>query len=159
MIRKPWTGIFIFSFIYILLSAELYGQGRQGMLKLDYFNKIPAQVAGCSGLYTYDSVSIKKEKYIIVTDLGEFAYIHIGGKQIQLKLVGGDSFIFDNTQIKKIYKGVYKGNAYQIILKTKSAKNGGETWEKTESWVDMGTAELTIGKKQFTIKIHGISGC
>src|SRR6476660_9629834 len=115
MIRNLLMKIIFFSFI-TLLSAELRGQNKSEVLKLDWFDTIPAAASGCTGTYTYDSVLLKKEKYIIVTDLAQFAFIRINGNQIRLKLTGDYLLTDYGALTKKTYKAVFRGETYKVIL-------------------------------------------
>lgn len=147
-------------FIFIAFSTNLYAQGGVKPLRLDLFHGIPKQVdSGCNGLYTYDSVSLKKEEYIIVTNLQGSAYIIVNRVQIRLKLIGDPSTDIGNKLITKTYMAVFQGVNYQVILKTTTDKNDDETWGSTETWRDMGTLVIIRGKQRVIIKIHGISGC
>ena len=124
------------------------GQHKTESIKLDFFNKIPSQIDGCSELLTYDSTSLKKEKYIIVTDLQENAYIKVDGKQITLKRMS-------NIELSKgSYKSIYKGNSYTLILTTKTLRQSGD-----EVWIEAGSVEIQQGKNKVTIKVHGEAGC
>ena len=147
-------------FIFIFFSTNLYAQSWIKPLKLDLFRGIPKQVdSGCNGLYSYDSVSLKKEEYIIVTNLQESAYIIINGVQIRLKHIGDPSTDIGNKLISKTYQTVYQGVNYRVILKTITVKNDDETWGYTKTWRENGTLVIIRGKQRILIKIHGISGC
>ena len=115
---------------------------------MEFFNKIPSEIDGCSGLYTFDTTSIKKEKYIIITDLQDFAFIKVQGRQIKLKLFK----IIELSQLK--HKAIYKGEGYTITLTTKSSKQ-----IDTELSLDNGSLEVLKGTFKLSIKIHGESGC
>jgi hypothetical protein len=150
--------ITLFSFI-IFFSTVLKGQNKSEALKLDWFDTIPSGPSGCSGLYTYDSVSLKREKYIIVTDLAQVAFIKINGNQVRLKLVGDYLLTDYGALTKKTYKTVFRGETYKVILDTKKAKGADKTWEESETWRDQGTVEIVKGKKRIKLKVHGVSGC
>jgi hypothetical protein len=64
--------------LVLFLSAKYIpatGQEKDSGIKLEYFNKIPAQIDGCSGLYTYDATILKKRKYIFICDLQLYGLI------------------------------------------------------------------------------------
>jgi len=158
MIRNRLIRISIFGSI-LFLSAELRAQNKTEVLKLDWFDTIPSGASGCTGTYTYDSVSFKKEKYISVTDLAQFAFIRINGNQIRLKLVG-DYLLTDYGSLgKRTYKPVFRGETYKVILDTKKARGADKTWEESETWRDQGTVEIVKGRQRIKIKVHGVSGC
>jgi len=159
MIRICLIRIFILSILFYLQSAELKAQTKDDNIKLNYFDNIPPEVDGCSGLYTYDSVSLKKKKYIIVTDLSEIALVNVNGSQIQLKYAGNGAITGDNSQVKKIFLTVYKGKTLQVILNTRPERKAGKGREETETWRDKGTMELMMGERHIKIRIHGVSGC
>src|SRR4249919_638687 len=157
MIRTHLIRIFIVSFL--LISARSHGQSKGDIVKLNYFEKIPTELDGCNGLYTYDSVSLNRKKYIIVTDLSEFALININGNQIRLKFEGNGLLAGDNSQTKKTFNTVYNGKNIQLILNTKPEKKATKNWEESETWRDRGTLEIIIGDRHVKIRVHGISGC
>ena len=98
---------------------------------MEFFNKIPSEIDGCSGLYTFDTTAIKNEKYIIITDLQDFAFIKVQGRQIKLKL-------FKNIELSQLkHKAIYKGEGYTITLTTKSSKQ-----IDTELSLDNGSLEV-----------------
>jgi hypothetical protein len=55
-------------------------------IKLDYFAQLPKQIDGCSGLYTNDTTPLNKKKYLIITNLQDFAQIKVGGRKMDLNL-------------------------------------------------------------------------
>jgi hypothetical protein len=124
------------------------GQQPAETIVLDFFTKIPPQIDGCSGLYTYDSLSLQTNKYVFVTNLQDAAFIKVAGKQIALQQTG--------TKIlpKNTYRSTFKGNGYTVILTTRTLRQTGE-----EAWVEGGTIEISHGTAKRTIKIHGESGC
>jgi hypothetical protein len=140
---------FFFLTLAFLTSAFVAsGQQKTQPLKLGFFNSIPSQIDGCSGLYTYDSTSLKKKKYIVVTDLQEMAFIKVDGKQIALTRTS-------NTELSKnSYRSVYKGSGYTMVLTTKTLKQSGD-----EVWIEGGSVVISQGQNKLTIKIHGESGC
>jgi hypothetical protein len=140
--------LLILSLAFLAHTFVAWGQQKNQPIKLDFFNKIPSQIDGCSGLYTYDSTSLEKEKYIIVTDLQETAFIRVGGKQITLKRTS-------NTELSKdSHRSVYKGMGYTLVLTKKTLKQSGD-----EVWIEGGSVEISQGQTKVTIKIHGESGC
>ena len=138
-------------FINILFFVFVTGsnaQQKDQLFKLDFLNKIPTEIDGCSGLFTYDTTSLKKKRYIIVTDLQEFAFIKVNGKQIMLKQI-------QNKQLTKMtFKTIYKGDGYTIILTTTIGKK-----LDIEGSLEMGTLEILKESYKLLIKIHGESGC
>jgi hypothetical protein len=140
--------LLILTLAFLNYTFVASGQQKTQPIKLDYFNSIPSQIDGCSGLYTYDSTSLKKKKYIVVTDLQEVAIIKVDGKQIALKRTS-------NAELSKdSYRSVYKGSGYTMVLTTKTLKQSGD-----EVWIERGSVDITHGQSKVTIKIHGESGC
>lgn len=123
------------------------GQQAPQPIKIDLITKIPSEIDGCSGLYTYDTTSMKRNKYVIVTDLQEFGLIKIQGKEIRLK-------ISDKKELSSTtFKTVFKGDGYIITLVTKTGKR------IDELSIETGTLEITKDAQKVILKIHGESGC
>lgn len=143
-IHKPFTLSLLLAFFSLLAK----GQQPAETIVLEFFKKIPSQIDGCSGTYTYDSLSLQTSKYVFVTNLQEAAFIKVAGKQIALQRTG--------TKILsgKIYKTTFKGSGYTVVLTTRTLRQTGE-----EAWIEGGTLELSHGTVRRTIKIHGESGC
>ena len=140
--------LFFISIIFFAFATVSNAQQKDQLLKLDFFNKIPSAIDGCSGLFTYDTTSLKNKKYIIITDLQELAFIKVNGKQIMLKKI-------QNKQLTKMtFKTIYKGDGYTIILTTTTGKQ-----LDIESSLDIGTLEILKESYKLLIKIHGQSGC
>lgn len=159
MIRIPLIRILIFSSIFLLLTVGAKSQSKSDRFRLNYLDKIPAEVDGCNGLYTYDTVSLENKKYILVTALSEYALINVNGIQIQLRYTGESALDGVNSQAKKIFNAVYQGKNYQVILNTKAEKNAGKAGKESETWRDRGTVEVIVGDRHVKIRVHGISGC
>ena len=123
--------------------------GQTPSIRLDYFPSLPKVIDGCSGTYTYDSVSLKKEKYIFADDLQEHAFIYVAGKEIALKrtshvvLAGG-----------KTFKDVYTGSGYTVTAIVKDVKDVGD-----EGSYETGALEVRKGQFVLKLKIHGVAGC
>lgn len=117
-------------------------------IRLDYFPSIPRAIDGCGGTYTYDSVSLKKEKYIFIDNQQELAFIYVGGKEITLKRVSGA------VLGKKTYKDVYLGSGYTVTAIVKTVK----TTDEEDAFVE-GTLEVRKGQSVLKLKIHGEAGC
>jgi hypothetical protein len=117
-------------------------------IELNYFPAIPKVIDGCAGVYTYDSTSLKKEKYILITNLQKLAMIRVGGKTISLQQVS-------NSQPAKLtHKDVYKGSNFTIIVILKEVRQTGD-----EQTYETGTIEIKYGGTDVIYKIHGESGC
>ena len=140
--------LLILALALLIYTFVANGQQKTQTIKLEFFKKIPSQIDGCSGLYTYDSTSLKKKKYIVVTNLQETAFIKVKGNRITLKRIS-------NTELSKnSYKAIFKGGGYTLVLTTKTLKQSGD-----EVWIERGSVEILQGKNKVTIKIHGESGC
>ena len=136
------------SIIFFVFATVSNAQQKDQLLKLDFFNKIPPEIDGCSGLFTYDTTSLKKKRYIVVTDLQELAFIRVNGKQFMLKKIQNKQ-LFKNT-----FKTIYRGEGYMIILTTTTRKQ-----LDIESSLDIGTVEILTESCKLSIKVHGESGC
>ncbi|HEX8514566.1 MAG TPA: hypothetical protein VF868_00095 [Bacteroidia bacterium] len=132
--------ILIFSFI--LMTAC-----KDKQATLNYVDTIIEN--GCSGTFTYDSISLDQKQFIFTTDVMEHANIKIGEKEILLKK---DSTITptENEQID-----IYSGEGYTInLIINKVNQIGDEVYTKS------GTLLITKDKIiKYKIKIHGESGC
>ncbi|HET7003219.1 MAG TPA: hypothetical protein VFI33_17975 [Puia sp.] len=110
--------------------------------------KIPAEIDGCSGSYTYDTISLKNEKFIVITDLQKLAFIRINGEIIKLTLYE------EKHPSDKSFIGKYKGGGYTIIINTVEGKQIGD-----ELWLSSGTLEISNGNHKQILRIHGEGGC
>lgn len=117
--------------------------------RLDYFPSLPKAIDGCSGTYTYDSVPLKKERYIFVDDLQELAFLYVSGKEIQLKKI--KSLVFPGG---KKTRTVYQGSGFKVILIVREVKQTGDEVTYLE-----GTLEVNYGQTSLNFKIHGEAGC
>jgi hypothetical protein len=135
--------LFILAVICCVVSVTTNAQ----TLKLDFFNKMPATVEVCSALYTYDTTSLKKKKYIMVSDFQDKGFITVAGKQIALKLT--DTKL--SNKVNTIY--TYTGGGYTVTT------NVHVTTQTTYIDMESGTLVVTKGKEKLVIKIHGQSGC
>lgn len=116
-------------------------------LKLGYFDKIPAAIKDCGAVYTYDSVSLRKKKYIMLVDFQNLGMIFVAGKQIKLQL--SDSKLENG----KNNITTYTGSGYTVIL---SARTTNQT-DKMD--MEEGKLEVIKGKIKLSFKIHGHSYC
>src|SRR5882757_11228082 len=105
---------------FCLLSLSGRTQSAQPSLKLDFFSSIPSVIDGCEGDYTYDTTSLKKKRYILITNIQELAIIKVNGKEISLKRISEDQIA------KKTTRTIYKGSGYTVILTTREGKQVGD---------------------------------
>ena len=137
------------TFSLAALSAQPSPPPPAPPIRLDYFPSIPKAIDGCQGAYTYDSVSLKKKKYIFVDNLQDRAFLYIGGEEIALMrrshavLAGG-----------KTYKDVYTGSGYTVTAVVKDVKATGD-----EGSYETGTLEVRKDQSVLKLKIHGEAGC
>jgi hypothetical protein len=80
----------------IILFSLCNSQDRDKILKLDYFTSIPGVIDGCNGIYTNDSISLKKKKYVFITNIQDLGIIRVNGNAISLKLIS-------TNETKKIF--------------------------------------------------------
>lgn len=139
---------FILTWIFLITAVLCFSQQKVNSLKLDFFDKIPLQIDGCSELYTYDSTSLNSSKYIFVTNYQDLAFIKVNGKQIALKTISKKELSNKN------FVNIYKGSGYTVVLRTKTLKKSGD-----EVWLEGGTVEVVHGSDNLLIKVHGESGC
>jgi hypothetical protein len=140
--------LFILSFVFTTLLTSLNAQQNNAPIKLDFFKSIPKVIDGFSCIYTYDTTSLKKERYVFISNIQDLGLIKVNGKTISLKMVS-------NKQVSKVsWKYVFKGSGYTITLTTKQVK---QTVEEVS--LESGTLEVINGVNKLIIKIHGESGC
>ena len=135
------------SLIFVSCLSVSKAQQNNKNIKLEFFGKIPVEIDGCEGDYTNDTLSLKKKKYLLITNVQDLAFIQVEGKKISLTRKG--EIQFSNNK----YKSIYQGGGYTIILITTAGK------EVDESVSERGTLEISNGSNKIVIKIHGISGC
>ncbi|RZL99391.1 MAG: hypothetical protein EOO88_59660 [Pedobacter sp.] len=133
---------------FLLIAAfalsSFIGNGQS--LKLGYFPSIPSKIRSCGALYTYDSVSLQKKKFIFLADFQNLGLIILNGKQIKLDLK-------DSKTIGKENITVYSGGGYTITLRsTMKGTSGKYDLEK-------GTLEMKKGTLKQTYKVQGQSWC
>lgn len=135
--------IFIFSCLFFLLAGYATAQA----IKVDYMTKVPKSIQECGAIYTYDTTSLKKKKYIMLADFQNLGMISVNGKMISLQLK--DTKLSD----KKLNVSTYTGEGYTVITKVKTTR------QTTLIDYEDGTLEISKGKEKISIKIHGQSGC
>jgi hypothetical protein len=122
----------------------------------DIFVASPGKIAGCSGLYTYDSLNVPvdgldvdKGKKIFATKSKVLGYLRVHNQDIFLKYDAAESKPVNETTTKE----VYRGGGYTAVLTLHEMNAEGEVVWKG------GTLEIWRGKQKVVIKIRGISGC
>lgn len=138
--------------VIVCLSGRLAGaeiSGQPPTRRLDYFPSLPKAIDGCAGTYTYDSVPLKRKKYVFADDLQEHAFIYVGGKEIALKRTSHAVLSGDKT-----FKDIYTGAGYIVTTVIKDVKDVGD-----EGSYEEGTLEVRKGEFVLKIKIHGEAGC
>jgi hypothetical protein len=124
------------------------GQENNEVIKPELITRIPRDIEGCTGLFTFDTTAFKRKAYIIETDLRQTAYIKMNGKLIKLKLLN------NKTLPGETYKSTYTGEGFTVILISKTVKQ-----IDVEKSLDSGTLEIIKDKQKIKVKVHGISGC
>jgi len=135
--------LFIFSFFCFLLNGYAAAQ----TIKVDYITKVPKNFKQCGAMYTYDTTSLKKKKYIMLADFQNLGMISVNGKMISLQLK--ESKLSD----KKMNVATYTGGGYTVVTTIKTTRQ-----TKLVDYED-GTLEVSKGKEKISIKIHGQSSC
>ena len=134
-------------FILTCIFCASLSNAKAQTLKLDYFTKVPTAFKDCGALYTYDTTSLKKKKYIVVVDFQNKGAITVAGKQVAL-LLSDSKLVGKSTNVS-----TFKGSGYTVILSVKTTKHT----DKID--LEEGTLEVSKGKDKLTIKIHGQSSC
>ncbi len=122
----------------------------------DIFEVAPNKIAGCSGLYMYDSLmtsydnlDVDKGKKILAVKTESLAYLKIKGKDVFLTYDKASSGLMSDGNKKEVYKGA--GITAVLVIQEIGAE--GETVRQG------GTLEISKGKAKVKIKIKGLSGC
>lgn len=116
---------------------------------LDFIKSIPGSVDGCGEFFTYDSLKLKDEKYIFLSDMGDMAMIRIKGKDIVLKKSTRESKQINAISAVEVYYAV----GYKVVLRKKEEKEVDRFYEYS------GTIQITGKKMKTTIKVRGEGGC
>jgi len=116
---------------------------------LDFIKSIPGSVDGCGEFFTYDSLKLKDEKYIFLSDMGDMAMIRIKGKDVVLKKSTRESKQINAISSVEVYYAV----GYKVVLRKKEEKEVDRFYEYS------GTIQITGKKIKTTIKVRGEGGC
>jgi len=114
-------------------------------IKLAFFDIIPETISNPAEFYTYDTTKLSENKFIVLTNLVDYAIIRNTGKDIYLQKEHDKSLKISED----IFKDVFSGNGYTIILTTKVVDHDNGVSSET------GTLEIKNSKYQAVIKIHG----
>jgi hypothetical protein len=140
------------SFLFMILAVLLFYKGRSQQnspaVHIGFFSAIPKEIDGCVGTYTYDTTLLKKEKYILITNLQKLAMIRIDGVTVFLQQVS------HSQPAEHTFRNVYKANGYTIVVIEKDIKDVGD-----EGSYERGTMEIKYGAIHVIYKIHGTAGC
>lgn len=134
--------IFLSLSFFVITSATL----AQQKINVGYISNVPAAFKNCGALYTYDSIALQKQKYILLADFQNRGLISINGRIIKLQLAGS------NTS-GKINTSTYNGDGYTIILNYHTVTQGNK--------YDLEAGSISISKNNqvVTFNIHGQSAC
>jgi len=134
--------IFLSLLFFVITSATI----AQQKIKVDYISKVPVAFKNCGALYSYDSISLQKKKYILLADFQNQGLISINGRITKLQLTGS------NTS-GKINTITYNGDGYTIILNY-------HTVTQTNKYdLEAGSISISKNDQVVTFKIHGQSAC
>lgn len=118
-------------------------------LAIEYFPAIPDTIDGCGEYFSNLTDEVRKDKYIFLSNLSEFAMIRIKGKNIFLQKNSKESKEIDD----KTYIAVYEGEGYKAILNMRQTKAYDEGGFYT------GNLEISKDGKRSVIAVHGEAGC
>jgi hypothetical protein len=134
--------IFLSLLFFVIASATL----AQQKIKVDYISKVPAAFKNCVALYTYDSIALQKQKYILLADFQNQGLISVNGRITKLQLTGS------NTS-GKINTSTYNGDGYTIIL------NYHTVTQANKYDLEAGSISISKNNHLVTFNIHGKSAC
>lgn len=130
-------------------KKEKAGPANTNGPKLDFIKSIPGSVDGCGEFFTYDSIKLKDEKYIFLSDMGDRAIIRIKGKDINLKKNTRESKQLNVINSIEVYYAV----GYKVVLRKKEEKAVDNYYEYS------GTLQISGKKIKVTYKVRGEGGC
>jgi hypothetical protein len=117
--------------------------------KLDFIKSIPGSADGCGEFFTYDSIKLKDEKYIFLSDMGDLAVVRIKGKDINLKKNKRESKQLNAINSIEVYYAI----GYKVVLRKKEEKVVNNYYEYS------GTLQIAGKKIKVTYKVRGEGGC
>jgi hypothetical protein len=117
--------------------------------KLEFLKSIPGSIDGCGEFFTYDTCNITDEKYIFLSDMGDFAMIRVKGKDVQLKKNNRESKQLNAISSVEVYYAV----GYKVIVRKKEEK------VVDNYYTYSGTIQIISKKIKTTFKVRGEGGC
>ncbi len=128
-----------------IIEMHAYSQNQNSQIKVGFIKHIPDSLSGEGEVYSYDSISLKREKYILATDYN-YGVIRINNKNIYLKHI-----INKKTKPDSLIQ-LFSGNGYLIKIITK------KTGTVDYTYTSKGTIEIKKGSMIKIIKVHCVGG-
>jgi len=119
------------------------------LVTFDEFTTLPAQVEGCSIIYSGSEKGFDENKYIFAYDFNQTAFVKLNGVMTTFTRSEAAKDIGKTTVVK------YKNEKYELIVTVNEKKENGP-----ESVINIGTLEL-IDKSGKSVKknFYGVAGC
>ena len=118
---------------------------------LEFFKSTPDTIEGCGDYYTYDTTKAVEGRYILLSNMSEFAIIKVNGETIFL--------IRDRTQPEELdehkLREVYRSKELELTLSVTQTKMYDEG-AFYEGILEVIHHKLKIKK---IIRVHGQTGC
>ena len=134
------------SFLISILAMVFIQAKSQQNLRPAYLATVPANFKNCGVLYTYDSVSVDKNKFLLVVDMQDKGLIRLEGKQVKLLLKESKTEGAINTS-------TYNGGGYTVVIAVTTVSSNAKF--DTEK----GTIKISKGTKTLTLQVQGRSAC
>jgi hypothetical protein len=114
----------------------------------DLMTEVPEVRKGCTGLFTYDSVSLDNGSFVFVHNLEGKATLQIDGKTLALNQV--EKTEPEPGQTQEIFSATH----YKVILKTNKVKQNGSKEGEYK-----GTLDIYKDISHRNLKVHGKVSC
>ena len=109
--------------------SKLNSKSTQTGINLTVLKEIPAEIDGCSCIFSETENKFKAQEYLIATNLDSIAYISINHNIIKLKLI--EKKIDSNSKEDEDLTEVFGNEKYKVTIEIKKDKTksvGDEVW-------------------------------
>lgn len=136
------------SLILISCAKEKNQPQKPETFTVNTFTDLPPEIDGCSCIFSEDSLSYAKEKYIYTNDFAATSFIKVNGKMIRLTETK-----HANPNSLTISKSA--GSGYEVEIKAKVFRTTDLEYNEMK-----GTMTIKSKKgKTVTKTIYGVCGC
>ncbi len=136
------------SLIFISCAKEKTQSQKSETFTVNTFTDLPPEIDGCSCIFSEDSLSYAKEKYIYANDFAKTSFIKVNGKMIRLTET-------EHANQNSVTKSKSIGDGYEVEIKAKVFRTTDLEYNEME-----GTMTIKSKKgKTLTKTIYGVCGC